>query len=169
MVGGFLGLSEDQMQRIYKNFARWRRIGWFQAIEEAGLTTIEIQELLEIQANQPQLFHQQIQEILAKLLPFYRKSEPPHYPCLGIPNWEELVSEGYGLDYRMWHLPFCFKCVNVVAKICAPDVFFNVPFKVQILPFPHNEDELSSRRFQNLIALHSHRTKKRSLLSPQAV
>ncbi|MCA9451556.1 MAG: hypothetical protein KC584_02850, partial [Nitrospira sp.] len=38
-VGFLLGLEEGQTQRIYKNFARWRQKGWFQAAEEVGLTT----------------------------------------------------------------------------------------------------------------------------------
>ena len=42
----------------------------------------------------------------------YRKSEPDHYPCLPRHEWEEMFLEGYGIDYRIWHLAFCLDCLQ---------------------------------------------------------
>ena len=129
-VGFLLGLEEGQTQRIYKNFARWRQKGWFQAAEEVGLTTQEVQTLGENQVVNPESFNQQVRENLETLLPFYRKSDPPYYPCLDDTKWQEMFREGYGFDYRMWHLPLCLSCMNVIAKVgdsflLNPDISLN--------------------------------------------
>jgi hypothetical protein len=115
-VGILLGLEEGERQRIYKNFARWRQKGWCQAIEEAELTDEELHELTETQFSQPALFDEDLRNILDALLPFYRKSDPPYYPCLEERQWHEMFSEGYGFDYRMWHLPFCHSCMNTMSQ-----------------------------------------------------
>lgn len=115
-VGFLLGLEEGQMQRIYKNFVRWRQNGWYQAVENAGLTDQELQSLAENQIHNPVKFNKQVRETLELLLPFYRKSDPPYYPCLEDHKWREMLSEGYGLDYRMWHFPLCVSCMHAIAK-----------------------------------------------------
>lgn len=129
-VGFLLGLEEGQTQRIYKNFARWRQKGWFQAAEEVGLTTQEVQSLVENQASNPESFHLQVRDNLETLLPFYRKSDPPYYPCLEDAKWQEMFREGYGFDYRMWHLPLCLSCMKVITEVgdsflLNPDVTLN--------------------------------------------
>ncbi|MCA9419820.1 MAG: hypothetical protein KC592_02305 [Nitrospira sp.] len=129
-VGFLLGLEEGQTQRIYKNFARWRQKGWFQAVEEVGLTTQDIQSLVEKQVADPEGFQQQVRDNLKELLPFYRKSDPPYYPCLEDTKWHEMFREGYGFDYRMWHLPLCLSCMNVITLVgdsflLNPDVTLN--------------------------------------------
>ncbi|MGP0593663.1 hypothetical protein ACTRXD_14160 [Nitrospira sp. T9] len=129
-VGFFLGLEEGQTQRIYKNFARWRQRGWFQAADEVGLTTQEVQSLVENQASNPESFHLQVRDNLETLLPFYRKSDPPYYPCLEDAKWQEMFREGYGFDYRMWHLPLCLSCMKVITEVgdsflLNPDVTLN--------------------------------------------
>lgn len=115
-VGYLLGLEEGQTQRIYKNFARWRHKGWYQAVEEVGLTEKELQSLAESQLSHPEKFSEQVRENLESLLPFYRKSDPPYYPCLDDNKWYEMFSEGYGFDYRMWHFPLCVNCMHAIAK-----------------------------------------------------
>jgi hypothetical protein len=115
-VGFLLGLEEGQMQRIYKNFVRWRQSGWYQAVEDAGLTDQEMQSLAENQIQNPVNFNRQVRQSLEILLPFYRKSDPPYYPCLEDHKWREMLSENYGLDYRMWHFPLCVSCMHAIAK-----------------------------------------------------
>ena len=115
-VGFLLGLEEGQMQRIYKNFVRWRQSGWYQAVEDGGLTDQEMQSLREDQIKNPIKFNGQVRENLEILLPFYRKSDPPYYPCLEDHKWHEMLSENYGLDYRMWHFPLCVSCMHAIAQ-----------------------------------------------------
>ena len=40
----------------------------------------------------------------------YRKSEPEYYPCLSPRQWKDMSLEGYGGDYRLWHLVLCLDC-----------------------------------------------------------
>jgi hypothetical protein len=64
----------------------------------------------------------------------YRKSEPDHYPCLSRRQWEEMSLEGYGSDYRIWHLALCLDCFTTTwdlgfrgaAAIEKPRVEFHV-------------------------------------------
>jgi hypothetical protein len=145
-VGFLLGLEEGQTQRIYKNFARWRQKGWFQATEEVGLTTQDVQSLVKNQVANPDLFHQQVRENLETLLPFYRKSDPPYYPCLGDTKWHEMFREGYGFDYRMWHLPLCLSCMNVITQV--GDSFLldpNINLNFHVSPHSLKEEEISWR------------------------
>jgi hypothetical protein len=115
-VGFLLGLEEGQFQRIYKNFSRWRQKGWAQALEEIGLTSDDCHFLSNQQSRDPQWFHDQLRKHLDTLLPFYRKSDPPYYPCLASGKWHEMFQKGYGFDYRMWHLPLCLSCMQTVAR-----------------------------------------------------
>jgi hypothetical protein len=141
-VGFLLGLEEGQTQRIYKNFARWRQKGWYQAVEEVGLTDQELQALAENQISQPKFFNEEVRNILDTLLPFYRKSDPPYYPCLEDNKWHEMFSEGYGFDYRMWHLPLCHACMNTIANF--GDSFLlntKIPLDLHISPHSLKEEE----------------------------
>ena len=139
-VGILLGLEEGERQRIYKNFARWRQKGWCQAIEEAELTDEELHELTETQFSQPALFHEDLRNILDALLPFYRKSDPPYYPCLEESKWHEMFSEGYGFDYRMWHLPLCHSCMNTMSQFGEGFLLGTlIPLHLHISP--HSEKE----------------------------
>ncbi|HNP61239.1 MAG TPA: hypothetical protein PKM72_10380 [Nitrospirales bacterium] len=145
-VGFLLGLEEGQTQRIYKNFARWRQKGWFQATEEVGLTTQDVQSLVENQGANPELFNQQVRDNLQELLPFYRKSDPPYYPCLEDSKWHEMLREGYGFDYRMWHLPLCLSCMNVITRI--GDSFLldpTITLNFHVSPHSLKDEEISWR------------------------
>lgn len=142
-IGGILGLPEDQMQRIYKNFARWRKRGWSQAMEETGLHAQELKKLLELQKQQPEFFNEQVQEIATTLSLFYRKSDPPYYPCLSDREWDDMITEGSGLDYRMWHLPFCCSCLNTVVGLRETYALHaSVQYELQILPHSIMENEV---------------------------
>ena len=166
-IGNCLGLPEDQLQRIYKNFARWRKTGWYHTVEEAGLSASELQEIVDIQADQPKLFQEQVQRILENLLPFYRKSEPPHYPCLSRPQWEEMVSEKCGLDYRMWHLPFCPTCLNMIANICDPHSHPDVSLDIRLFPYSYDGNWLTERQPFNAMSQRPRKTRKRALMMHQ--
>lgn len=145
-VGFLLGLEEGQTQRIYKNFARWRQKGWYQAGEEVGLTSQELQTLVDTQCNNPEEFNDQVRDNLETLLPFYRKSDPPYYPCLEENKWQQMFSEGYGFDYRMWHLPLCLSCMNTLTRhghsfLLNGDVALNF----HIVPHSLKEEEVPVR------------------------
>jgi hypothetical protein len=139
-VGFLLGLEEGQTQRIYKNFARWRQKGWYQAIEEVGLTDLELQSLIEDQIYHPEKFHEQVRENLETLMPFYRKSDPPYYPCLEDHKWREMFSEGYGFDYRMWHFPLCVSCMHVIASF-GNSFLLNTGIQLNFHISPHSIKE----------------------------
>lgn len=148
-VGFLLGLEDGQTQRIYKNFARWRQKGWYQAAEEVGLTSRELKGLENHQASHPEFFHEQVRETLGALLPFYRKSDPPYYPCLEEYKWHEMFSEGYGFDYRMWHLPLCLSCMDTIAKF--EDSFLlpaNLRLNFHIFPHSLKEEEIPTRPYR---------------------
>ncbi len=113
-IGMFLGLEEGQTQRIYKNFARWRTKGWRLAISSAKISQSEFKSLVEHHEQNPEIFNAQAREHLESLTNFYRKSDPPYYPCLEESQWHEMFRENYGLDYRMWHLPLCLPCMNII-------------------------------------------------------
>lgn len=136
-VGFLLGLEGGELQRIYKNFARWRRKGWYQFMEEVELTDWELHVLTETQNSQPEFFHEEVQKGLVALLPFYRKSDPPYYPCLEPLKWHELFSGGYGYDYRMWHLPLCQACMNTIASF-EDSFLLKAPISLHLHISPHS-------------------------------
>jgi hypothetical protein len=139
-VGCLLGLEKGQMQRIYKNFARWRQKGWIQVTEETGLSARELQSLEASQKGNPEYFNKQVRGHLEILLPFYRKSDPPYYHCLEGKAWQEMFSEGYGLDYRMWHLPLCLSCMNAISRF--GDRFPNpeITLNFQVCPYSEKQE-----------------------------
>ncbi|GJL68616.1 MAG: hypothetical protein NPIRA06_12510 [Nitrospirales bacterium] len=163
-VGFLLGLEEGQTQRIYKNFARWRQKGWFQAAEEVGLTAQDVQSLVEDQASNPESFHLQLRDNLETLLPFYRKSDPPYYPCLEDAKWQEMFREGYGFDYRMWHLPLCLSCMKVITEV-GDSFLLNPEVRLNFHVSPHSlrEEEVFWPALKNFSADKKRRNFNRNL------
>jgi len=106
------GLNESEGQRIYKNFRRWRDSGWQRAMDAVGMTDTEVQDLLGQQQRHRQLFNSEAERIIRFAQAHYRKSEPDHYPCLTRCQWEEMLAQGYGCDYRIWHLALCLDCMQ---------------------------------------------------------
>jgi hypothetical protein len=111
-VIALLGLNGSESQRIYKNFRRWRESGWKRTMDEIGITEIELEELSDQQQRQRQRFNSDAERIIRFAQAHYRKSEPDHYPCLSRRQWEEMFAEGYGGEYRMWHLAMCLDCLQ---------------------------------------------------------
>jgi hypothetical protein len=137
-VGLFLGLEKGETLEIYKGFERWRQKGWHQAVEEIGLTDQELHSLAETQRSQPEAFHEDVRKILNTLSPFCRKSDPQYNRCVEEGKWYEMFREGYGCEYRMWHLPLCQSCMNTIAKF--RDVFWlnaTIPSQLQLHISPH--------------------------------
>jgi hypothetical protein len=106
------GLNGSETQRIYKNLQRWRDSGWQRTIEEIGFTNAEIQELSMQQQHHHQRLNSEAERIIRFAQTHYRKSEPDHYPCLPRNQWEEMFAQGYGCDYRIWHLALCLDCIQ---------------------------------------------------------
>lgn len=106
-----LGLGPVESQRVYKNFERWRRTGWLRAVEEIGLTDVELHQIEDEQCRNPERLNAEIYRLLDSVQAHYRKSEPEHFPCLSAQQWAELFREGYGYDYRVWHLTLCRPCL----------------------------------------------------------
>lgn len=137
-VGCILGLEEGETLAIYKGFERWGQKGWHLAVEEIGLTDQELSSLAEMQRSQPEVFHEDVRKILKTLTPFCRKGEAPNNPCLEEEKWYEMFREGYGCEYRMWHLPLCQSCMNSIAKF--RDVFWlnaTMPLHLHLHISPH--------------------------------
>jgi hypothetical protein len=106
------GLNGSETQRIYKNFQRWRDSGWQRTIEEIGFTNAEVQDLSVQQQHHHQRLNSEAERIIRFAQTHYRKSEPDHYPCLSLNQWEEMFMQGYGCDYRIWHLALCLDCIQ---------------------------------------------------------
>ncbi len=106
------GLNGLESQRIYKNFRRWRESGWQRTIDEMGMTEGELKELGNRQQRQTQRFNDEAERLIRVAQAHYRKSEPDHYPCLSRSQWGEMFAEGYGCDYRIWHLALCLDCMQ---------------------------------------------------------
>ena len=109
-----LGLGAVESQRVYKNFERWRRAGWLRAMGEIGLTDVELHEIEDEHCRDPERLNAEVNRLLASIQAHYRKSEPEHFPCLSAHEWAELFGEGYGYDYRVWHLALCRDCLGEV-------------------------------------------------------
>jgi hypothetical protein len=106
------GLTESEGQRIYKNFRRWREFGWQRAMDEIGMTDEELDELGARAERSRQQLNHEAERIVRLAQDHYRKSEPDHYSCLSRGEWEAMFAEGYGCDYRLWHLGLCFDCLQ---------------------------------------------------------
>ncbi len=107
-----LGLEGSESQRIYKNFQRWRDSGWQRTIDDLGVTAEEIEEFEDQQTRHRHRFNSDAERLLRFAQTHYRKSEPDHYPCLSRHEWEDMFSQGYGGDYRIWHLALCVDCLQ---------------------------------------------------------
>lgn len=107
-----LGLNGSESQRIYKNFRRWRESGWQRTMDDMGITEAEVQELCDQQQRHRQRFNSEAERIIRFAQAHYRKSEPDHYPCLSRRQWEEMFVQGYGGEYRIWHLTLCLDCLQ---------------------------------------------------------
>jgi hypothetical protein len=106
------GLNESESQRIYKNFQRWRDFGWQRTMDEIGMTEAELDDLIGQQQRHRQRFNHEAERIIRFAQGHYRKSEPDHYPCLSRSQWATMFSQGYGCDYRIWHLVLCMDCIQ---------------------------------------------------------
>ncbi len=106
-----LGLGITESQRVYKNFERWRRAGWQRAVAEIGITEAELREIEIFQTRDPQGLNREADRLIPKVQEHYRRSEPDHFPCLTRRQWEELFHQGFGYDYRVWHLALCRDCM----------------------------------------------------------
>lgn len=106
-----LGLGPGERQRIYKNYERWRRSGWALAVADMGLTQEEIGQLEQEQAQDPGRMNLEAARLVPIIQVHYRRSEPQHFPCLTWRQWGNLFDEGFGYDYRVWHLALCRNCM----------------------------------------------------------
>ncbi|WP_447978926.1 hypothetical protein [Candidatus Nitrospira bockiana] len=115
-VARVLGLGAAESQRVYKNFDRWRRGGWQRAVDELGLTEHDLQAIEWQQRREPEQFNADADRLCRLVQAHYRKSEPEHFPCLSRQQWAHLFDEGYGYDYRVWHLALCLDCLVTVCQ-----------------------------------------------------
>jgi hypothetical protein len=112
-----LGLGPAESQRVYKNFERWRRNGWQRAMAEIGITDAEVEQVEELKARDPNKLKHEATQLLKSVQNHYRKSEPQHFPCLSREQWADLFEQGYGYDYRAWHLALCRECLVEVCRL----------------------------------------------------
>lgn len=106
-----LRLNGSESPRIYKNFQRWRESGWKRTLDDIGFTDADLQGLTEQQ--QRHRFNGEAERLLRFAQTHYRKSEPDHYPCLPRHQWEDMFLQGYGVEYRIWHLALCLDCLQL--------------------------------------------------------
>lgn len=116
-VIGLAGLNGTESPRIYKNFQRWRESGWQRAMDEAGLTHKEVDSLIQHQRRDRQRFNHKAEQLIRLAQHHYRKSEPDHYPCLSRDRWADMFAQGYGYDYRLWHLVLCRDCLQIASDL----------------------------------------------------
>lgn len=107
-----LRLNGSASPRIYKNFQRWRDSGWKRTLEDMGITETDLQSLSEQQHRQRHRFNSEAERLFRFAQAHYRKSEPDHYPCLSRHQWEDMFLQGYGTEYRIWHLALCLDCLQ---------------------------------------------------------
>lgn len=107
-----LRLNGSESPRIYKNFQRWRDAGWKRTLEDIGFTEADLRGLTEQQQHQRHRFNGEAERLLRFAQAHYRKSEPEHYPCLSRHQWEDMFLQGYGVEYRVWHLALCLDCLQ---------------------------------------------------------
>lgn len=112
-----LGIGPTESQRVYKNFERWRRGGWRRAVEEIGMTDAELLQIEHEKACYPTRINAEADRVNRLVQAHYRKSEPEHYPCLTLQQWQELYEQDYGFDYRVWHLSLCHDCLTAVCEL----------------------------------------------------
>ena len=81
-------------------------------LEDMGITAAELHGLNEQQQRHRHQFNSEAERILRFAQAHYRKSEPDHYPCLSRHQWEDMFQQGYGIEYRIWHLALCLDCLQ---------------------------------------------------------
>ncbi|MEK7764298.1 MAG: hypothetical protein AAB433_22220, partial [Nitrospirota bacterium] len=86
--------------------------GWKRTLEDIGLTEADLKGLTEQQQHQRHRFNGEAERLLRFAQSHYRKSEPEHYPCLSRHQWEDMFLQGYGVEYRVWHLALCLDCLQ---------------------------------------------------------
>lgn len=114
-ISSVLGLRPSESQRIYKNFQRWRETGWARTMEDMGLTHEDIEGFERQRQRHPDRFNSDAIRLLRLAQQHYRKSEPDHYRCLTSGQWADMCKQGYGVDYRTWHLALCLDCFVLAA------------------------------------------------------
>ncbi|MBI4400426.1 MAG: hypothetical protein HY581_02200 [Nitrospirae bacterium] len=140
-----LDLGPTESQRVYKNFERWRRAGWQRAMIESGMTDSELLQIEDQKRRHSEQIIAEADRLLRAVQDHYRKSEPDHFRCLTRQQWAHMFQEGYGYDYRVWHLALCRECLVVtydlrqdgLAGIPAPriDLQFRPLSKGRIVSF----------------------------------
>ncbi len=149
-----LGLAEEQSQRIYKNFTRWRQSGWQRTMKEIGLSLSQITGLEQELEDDAHAINRQALDSLIQIQAHYRKSEPDHYPCQTDEQWGEMFTEGHGQDYRIWHLSMCHPCLNMVYQASMEGAQSgNQPLELQLQVQPGS---LTPRMFQETTGVQKH-------------
>ena len=112
-VGRILGLGPVQLDRVYKNYRRWREVGWPLMIQEAKLGESVLAQLARLA---PAHLQREAVRIIPRLQKHYRKSEPLYYPCRTQSEWRSIYVDDCAHDYRGWHLAFCFPCLKDLCR-----------------------------------------------------
>jgi len=112
-----LRLNGSESPRIYKNVQRWRDSGWKRTLEHIGLTEAELEGLTAQQQQQRHRFNRDAEHMLRVAQAHYRKSEPDHDPCLSRHQWADMFRQGYGIEYRIWHLALCLDCLHTAWNV----------------------------------------------------
>lgn len=112
-VGKILGLGPVQLDRVYKNYKRWREVGWPVMVQEANLGESVLARLARLA---PAQLHREANRIIPDLQNHYRKSEPLYYPCVTPSEWRGIYDDDCAHDYRGWHLAFCFPCLKDLCR-----------------------------------------------------
>jgi hypothetical protein len=81
------------------------------------ITETELQVLNEQQYHQRHQFNRDAKRMLGLAQAHYRKSEPDHYPCLSRHQWNDMFQQGYGIEYRIWHLALCRNCLQTAGGL----------------------------------------------------
>jgi hypothetical protein len=112
-VARILGFGPVQLDRVYKNYKRWREVGWPLMLQEAKLRESVLARLTNVA---PAQLHREATRIIPDLQSHYRKSEPLYYPCVTESEWRCIYDDDRAHDYRSWHLAFCFSCLKNVCR-----------------------------------------------------
>lgn len=131
-----LGLGPAESQRVYKNFERWRRTGWQRAMTEIGMTEKELKQLEDEKSRKGKKFNDEAAVLLREVQAHYRKSEPEHFRCLESAQWAALFEQGYGYDYRVWHLALCRDCMLEVYRLRQEELAGIPPPEIELQVHP---------------------------------
>ena len=112
-VAKILGLGPVQLDRVYKNYKRWREVGWPLMVQEAKLRDSVLARLTHLA---PAQLHREANRIIPDLQNHYRKSEPLFYPCVTESEWRGIYDDDRAHDYRGWHLALCVSCLKTLCR-----------------------------------------------------